>query len=623
MQNVSKTIGSKHIEEYLNFYIELIKPGYAVMIDGEWGSGKTWFIEQYRKNCPRWKFLYVSLYGASSIAEVEDRIFKQSHPILASLGTIFKVIIAGIQSYIPLSLTKSDVPKLFTGTDGKILIFDDLERCDPDFQDKLFGYINSLVEHGGDKVVLLAYKDKIPNFEEYLKRNEKLIGRTFTIGSSIDVAIHVFIANLNEPKVRVILEKNIPLILEIYNKDSYNNLRTLKHSAIEFERFFRLLPEKAQQHPEFQSECISTFFSLNLEIRKGEIEGKDVGALISSHEAYRMEKTLSKRKEDKYAVVPNKVAIVMDKYFGFYYDKIVPNEQSLGAFFVYGTVPEDIMKQAIENNKYFLNENTPTWRKLWSTYDIKNAEFEGLLQKLMEEFTTYKIVKAGEIKHVAGILIFLARNGIVKESLQETMDYLKKVINEMVLSKMIHKESKRELFPMMGDIYGGHQFKEIGTEEFGDINDMLEAYQDERDDELARQFGRSFSELLEKDPTLTYCILTLSNTKDQIYYNVPVLNHVDIGELVVRLIKSHPKIILSLMQILQKRYAYLNACEELLIEHNWLKTLDQALAGNIALTSQTTAYHLKQLREQGTLVALAQVEKYIEHKKGVTNGTVN
>ena len=38
---------NKHITDYLDKYLKLSKPDFAVMIKGEWGSGKTYFIKKY------------------------------------------------------------------------------------------------------------------------------------------------------------------------------------------------------------------------------------------------------------------------------------------------------------------------------------------------------------------------------------------------------------------------------------------------------------------------------------------------------------------------------------------------------------------------------------------------
>ncbi len=56
------------------------------MLRGKWGSGKSWFINDYMQKKGEDKFLYVSLYGITSYKEIEDSFFQQLHPVLASKG---------------------------------------------------------------------------------------------------------------------------------------------------------------------------------------------------------------------------------------------------------------------------------------------------------------------------------------------------------------------------------------------------------------------------------------------------------------------------------------------------------------------------------------------------------
>lgn len=94
---------NSHIETYLDYYCRLSHaPGFAVLLKGQWGSGKTWFINKYRENLKarNQKCLYISLYGMTSSSEIEDAFFQQLHPILSSkgmaiTGKIFKGLLKG------------------------------------------------------------------------------------------------------------------------------------------------------------------------------------------------------------------------------------------------------------------------------------------------------------------------------------------------------------------------------------------------------------------------------------------------------------------------------------------------------------------------------------------------
>ncbi|NER52970.1 MAG: hypothetical protein F6J92_41305, partial [Symploca sp. SIO1A3] len=65
---------NSHITDYLNYYCGLAHaPGFAVLLKGQWGAGKTWFIKKYCENLKKnkQKCLYISLYGMTSFAEIE------------------------------------------------------------------------------------------------------------------------------------------------------------------------------------------------------------------------------------------------------------------------------------------------------------------------------------------------------------------------------------------------------------------------------------------------------------------------------------------------------------------------------------------------------------------------
>lgn len=81
---------NEHIKEFLCDYAKLNSPEYAVLIRGEWGAGKTWFVKEVFELNQTDKVdkskLYVSLNGVSSIAEIENEFFRQLHPLRSSKG---------------------------------------------------------------------------------------------------------------------------------------------------------------------------------------------------------------------------------------------------------------------------------------------------------------------------------------------------------------------------------------------------------------------------------------------------------------------------------------------------------------------------------------------------------
>ena len=78
-----------YIREYLDSYLKKDKPGFAVFLNGPWGSGKTYFINEYKTKIR--KKIYVSLFGISNKKEFEFRLWKGM--IFDSSNIILKTII--------------------------------------------------------------------------------------------------------------------------------------------------------------------------------------------------------------------------------------------------------------------------------------------------------------------------------------------------------------------------------------------------------------------------------------------------------------------------------------------------------------------------------------------------
>lgn len=173
----------KELIESIEEYIRRPYTDYAVMINGEWGSGKTHFwnnklrqrIEAIRnKNGQLYKTIYISLYGINSLEEISKKIFLETNPLMSKALRNFTdgsegnylpeyvktgVDIANLYGAIQPTATQQDYSKLFSTSD-KVLCFDDLERANIDIVD-ILGYINNFVEHDGIKTILICNEKEL------------------------------------------------------------------------------------------------------------------------------------------------------------------------------------------------------------------------------------------------------------------------------------------------------------------------------------------------------------------------------------------------------------------------------------------------------------------------------
>ncbi len=162
-------------------YVRSDYTDYAIMINGEWGSGKTYFwnnkirkkIESMQLNGKRYTAIYMSLYGISNLEEISKKIFIETTQLMDK--NLRKFMDVNGQTNIPeYAKTGLDMANFFGvtqngdkidyadffSTDDKVLCFDDLERANVDVID-ILGYINNFVEHDHIKTIIICNEKEL------------------------------------------------------------------------------------------------------------------------------------------------------------------------------------------------------------------------------------------------------------------------------------------------------------------------------------------------------------------------------------------------------------------------------------------------------------------------------
>lgn len=84
---------------------------------------------------------------------------------------------------VDLSVSEKDLNNLYSSVDltGKLIVLEDVERSSIDIKE-ILGYVNSLVEQDGVKVLLVANEQEIYKYEEIVeeKDGKKNIKKVFS-----------------------------------------------------------------------------------------------------------------------------------------------------------------------------------------------------------------------------------------------------------------------------------------------------------------------------------------------------------------------------------------------------------------------------------------------------------
>lgn len=286
----TETVSQKSICQF----IEDSHTSGALLVTGEWGSGKTHFLiqlaEKYNKK--EYAVIHISLFGRNSSEEIEHDIKKELCYIFATADITghdsgdenskrpkFKMlrkrlnkkdnvskfvkglrvftdhfkddskIVGGIDSLINFNYW--DFIDLDTVIFGKriVIIFDDFERCTID-SDLLLGVINEYSENLKMKVIIVANDERIKDADKdkYLEYKEKVVYKTVKLEQNIEYVlmflIHEFDTRSSE--YQRYLEDHFREIIQVFNTSTYNNFRSLRTAINDFEKIYSLFVKKTQ-----------------------------------------------------------------------------------------------------------------------------------------------------------------------------------------------------------------------------------------------------------------------------------------------------------------------------------------------------------------------------------------
>lgn len=167
-------------------YIENDKTGRAIMLTGEWGSGKSYYVKNNlkpfleSKKGSKHKCVIISLYGLSNVSEISKAIymelrsfkFKKKNEVLTTAGVavsiVPKTVFNAMTSHIGYDMgqvSDKQLQKVYDSINlnGKLLVFEDIERTQMNIIE-LLGYINNMCENDGVKVLLVTNESELLHY---------------------------------------------------------------------------------------------------------------------------------------------------------------------------------------------------------------------------------------------------------------------------------------------------------------------------------------------------------------------------------------------------------------------------------------------------------------------------
>ena len=402
-----------HIHQYLTSYLKRENPQYAVMLNGAWGCGKTFFIRKWKESIKSKdiKPIYVSLFGLQTIKEINELINKELHPILTSKATKTIIKTAKVLTGVAIShklgndesemnysidltsLLETDNPKT---VGGKIIIFDDMERCHipPHL---LLGYINYFVEICNCHVILVCNNEKLCSWEgngsdkkykdEFRIFEEKTIGIKLTIQPSISEALDFFISETKYDPKDFLNRSKKDLALFI-RESAILNLRSVRQAIFDFSDIIRVLDDTDRNSSEYDTVAKDLLFNMIAFYQE---------ARANNYAFVNWQDTLCRfnigdKKNEKYEE----------------YNKALNKYRSISLFGLrlFGDIVDKVIWPKFKTGQnyceYIKNQLHKPIRKPWEILlhdmtELSNEEFNNIYKQVIDAFSNHEFLSANEI----------------------------------------------------------------------------------------------------------------------------------------------------------------------------------------------------------------------------------
>lgn len=422
------------VKQVVAKYLTLEKPGYALMLDAPWGSGKTHFIGKVTDHETNETRLYVSLFNVHTAEEFGWALVRALNLwTFAPEGLVKRVKTAGRGARIrwagmSVDFSKINMVEFALEKLPNTLIFDDVERCGVE-RKQLWGLINGFVEHEGKRVILVCNSDKDEEIKQLVEIREKLVGQVVTIEPDIEAALTTVWVRLPDGPGRKFLQLRQDLIRQTFTDAKHNNLRLLLRALRDAVGLIDQIEPDMQAFDEPMERLVRTFLALHMAFHEGRISKEDLvsrGEVANFHPSGIKTKRLRKlAKDHPKAEISAAYNTILSTELG---RKLIGD----------GYASEEAINGALRKTHQFREtESKPDWIRLWEWVDEDEAELGALEDRIAQQMQRFEITHPGEILQLYGS----------REFKGEYFDDFCPKNNAREFCRYIHELDNRDLLP--------------------------------------------------------------------------------------------------------------------------------------------------------------------------------
>ena len=434
---------------------------FAVFITGEWGCGKTFFIDEYagelkKKKKKVWK---VSLNGASDEGVISSHLMENiiPKPRQNSVRMLGRMLVGAAGRWLKFDLKdffkQEEITTFAKGLTNNpdLLIFDDFERC-PMSPSSRLGVISAFVESGQKVIVVGAENelDKERDEKAYERIREKVVGKTFTVTTNLGEVFPTLVGHdVFKSTEKMLLESKEAIVstMEFFCDGHQCNLRALKHCFRDFDCFISRIEHRYLESKQFYLDLSKVYISLDYAKQTGALKFEDfVRPGISVEEQH----------------VPAVFEQILNRlgldgsWGGNQNHELIFNDDLWHDILWDRPVSSDRINEALQYLKYFNVEEVPDWFKLWHWHDCSDQEAASIVATIFEGIEERRYKYPGEIMLIFRCLVELSSQGAIKKSSVELMSIFKSYMDSLISDDSLIYSGDDDEYRCENDNWKGH-----------------------------------------------------------------------------------------------------------------------------------------------------------------------
>lgn len=429
-------MNTSDIDEIIKDYLNAKKTDYAIMISGEWGSGKSHYLthefkllvegvvapkeddlDKKKGLISRGKEIhyspaFISLYGVSSVEDFEVRVFSGVNSWTnKGFFRVAGLVGSKVGDFFGVSTGKKDAKAITFIRKNRVLVFDDLERiCEDKISVKeVMGLINSYAEQSNYKVIIVCNENVYLSEdvdedvkESYTKYKEKSVRFTYKFIPDVGVVYDIMVSKVPDIDYKAFLISEKDSILHLFDLGGEKNLRTLKFFIDTFGKIYSLV-KTTKYHQKINRAYLVAFMLYSCEHKHGH-QTKELDSLDNQRYRLNLSGFLGTSQEDDNLGNKEKkdfITVFQEKYSSVY-SEFKPNKLFID-YIATGCLDVEKLKREIDNldaefDRLVVKAEGKVYQRLLRMTELNDGEAISLINEMMsylkaDKYSLYDILQ--------------------------------------------------------------------------------------------------------------------------------------------------------------------------------------------------------------------------------------